>query len=323
MAKGGRKGSYTRPPTRVSPRKRDHSDDQDETLSESESQNPPKRSNQNREPEDPERVSKILDLKSKIGDQRVKIRDQKTKIQDLENTIASGASENQDLRLAIQELKKKSKNKSGVALNEGFLNIVENRSRSTVWRGKKFIAGENELDLIMHKILKSCDHGRDALDGLEGDALDAMVRSYSLTYGQIINDTINGKRSQVQTSIWKVVKARKLAGKRVPKPSTMLQIIRRKGLRYTIEEGKTEPTRENKEEVDSNREVFDWYSDELIGKVVPYADWGPAQKYHGHLSTYGPPDKEGEVYVPANAEGFVQLMMENCDTKWKYTLQEK
>ncbi len=68
----------------------------------------------------------------------------------------------------------------------------------------------------------------------------------------------------------------------------MLRIIRRKGLDYRIEEGKDAPSAANKKQVDSNREVFDWYSNKLVQKVVGHASWGPNQKHSDQLSTCSP-----------------------------------
>ena len=238
------------------------------------------------------------------------------KIQELKDYI-------EELLEEIEGLKRSNRKRQvGVPVNKGIKLVVKTYTNNTVWHYYKFIADEEELDEIMENILLSCEDGVKILAEYDGDDKKgeraALIRSYSLTYGPDICKSINGKRSSTQSALYDCVMTRRNEHKkRVPKPDVFLKIIRRKGLQYKIEEGETEPTPENKRAVDSNREVFDWYVDELLPKVVGFSNWGPNQKFHGKVSSYTLPNSE-ELYVPKNAEAFIMLIMENCEKKWDY-----
>jgi hypothetical protein len=209
----------------------------------------------------------------------------------------------------------------GVPVNEGFLLVVDKHTRGPVWQKNKFIANDKELDKVMKKLMLNTDHGRKALDGLSDVEQKAFVRSYSLTYGKLkINPLINNRRSTTQTALCKAFLKRTKEGKRIPTPATLLQIIRRKGLNYIIEDGNEGPTAGNKLMVDTNRDIYDWYVYVLVGKVCGQNYWG-SHKFHGPLSTWAPPEDPSTPYVSAGSEAFVQLMYENCEVKWSYQMR--
>ena len=180
----------------------------------------------------------------------------------------------------------------------------------------------------MEFVLQSCEDGRKILVKVAGDGKEAekkaLLRSYSLTYGDDTCKTINQKRSSCQHEIYEAVMERRTGEKRgrVPPPANFLKIIKRKGLSYTTVEGAEGPTAENIAAVDSNREVFDWYVDELLPKLVAFANWGPNQKFHGHVSTHTHPGDDA-LCVPVNAEAFFMLILENCQVKWDYCARQK
>ena len=82
----------------------------------------------------------------------------------------------------------------------------------------------------MELILLSTESTAMILEGLSDDKKKDTIRSYSLTYGQKICDTINSKRSNYQTEIWGEVLKRHVADQRIPTVTNMLSILRRKGL---------------------------------------------------------------------------------------------
>lgn len=229
------------------------------------------------------------------------------------------------LEVMIENLKRQQKRKQvGVPENKALKLVVKTYTTSHVWTWYKFIADEDELDEIMERILLSCEDGVKILSKVDGadkqEARKELLRSYSLTYGPDICKAINGKRSTTQSALYKAVMDRLKEKKRVPKPKTFLKIIRRKGLQYRTEEGADGPTPDVIEVVDSNREVFDWYVDQLLPKVVGFCNWGPNQKFHGHVSTYTQPDSD-ELYIHKNAEAYIQLIIENCEVKWDYCIR--
>jgi hypothetical protein len=180
----------------------------------------------------------------------------------------------------------------------------------------------------MEFVLNSCEDGQKILAKVAGDdkveRKKALLRSYSLTYGNDICKAINQKRSSAQSAIYEAVMLRQTGENRgrVPLPGNFLKIIRRKGLSYKTLEGADGPTAENIAAVDSNRETFDWCADDLVPKLVSCANWGPNQKYYGHLSTYTHNGDE-ELCVPVNAEAFFMLILENCEIKWNYCVRQK
>lgn len=255
----------------------------------------------------------------------------KKELEDRSKSNRALRSENHDLRSEVTKLNgiivelrdensnlKKTKVRGGVPLNADFKHIVEKLSRTYVWKEHKFIANQEQLDKVMLKVMMKTDHGREALKGQTKEEKQATSHSYALTYGKFICPIINGRRSTVQQQLQKAFIARAKEGSYIPPPAKFLQIIRRKGLNYKIKDGETEPTPENKTEVDRNRDVFDWYSDVLVPKAVGISNWGPNQKYHGHLATYAPPDDPDHPYVNAGGEAFVPTCYENCGVKWPY-----
>jgi hypothetical protein len=174
-----------------------------------------------------------------------------------------------DLEVIVANLKRQQKKKLvGVPENTALKLVVKTYTTSHVWTWYKFIADEDELDEIMERILLSCEDGVKILSKVDGadkqEARKELLRSYSLTYGPDICKAINGKRSTTQSALFKAVMDRIKEGKRVPRQTVFLKIIRRKGLQYRTEEGAEGPTPDNIEVVDSNREVFDWYVDQLL-----------------------------------------------------------
>jgi hypothetical protein len=265
---------------------------------------------------------RIARLNSRLLDKNIKITNFRHKVDDLRSEKRTLGDKVAMLVAKINDMEKAALNVPlGVPVNEGFNFVVDSRTRGPVWQKTKFIANDKEMDKIMKKLMLGTDHGRDALDGLSEVEQNTLVRSYSLTYGKLkINPLINNRRSVTQTALSKAFMKRTKAGMRIPTPKTLLQIIKRKGLRYTIEEGKTEPTPANKAMVLANREIFDWYAGTLVGKVCGQQYWG-TQKFHGHLSTWAPPENPTVPYVSAGSEAFVQLMYENCEVKWSYQMR--
>jgi hypothetical protein len=301
-------------PTRTSPRgKRDsdlisHSEDD-------ESDEPPTKRKKNAK-------EQIQDLESKMLAKQTKIQDFRDQIRKLK--IENKELNDRDTMLVdrIQELEQGALTAPlGVPKNEGYVLVVDKKAKGPVWHKNKFIADEDELDMVMKNLMLSTDHGTQVLDGLSDVDQKQLVRSYSLTYGYPMLKTINGRRSTTQSAIQKAVMKRGRSGKRIPTVATLLQIIRRKGLNYVIEDGDEGPTPENKTMVDGNREIFDWYVDELLVKVCGISMWGPNQKFYGNVSTWAPPGDPENPYISANSEAFVQLMFENCEVKWSYMLR--
>ena len=321
------------------PKKRNRKTDESEEDSE-EDENELKERNKELE-------KRITDKKATIKKHATMIQELKTRNQDLatQNNELTAQNEelttqneeletrNQDLTIRNDDLERqKTVAKVGVLEDKAIMLLVKEQTGKQIWKRYKFIAGEDELDVIMEEILLSTPHTANILVDLEGDERTSTLRSYFLTYGQKICDIINSKRSASQTDICKELLKRQAKGGRIPPVGNMLYIIRRKGLDYrTFELEGDEPNEEeeakikkNRLAVDSNCEVFDWYSNRLVAKTVGHASWGPNQKHFGHLSTYSPGGST-EPYVPANAEAFVVLLWENAEEKWKYMMrcQEK
>jgi hypothetical protein len=266
--------------------------------------------------------NKIKHMRGVIKD----LKSEKLKLKEFGDRLESDKVELKErsdrLEVRVVELEEAALNPPlGVAENEGFRPLVQAATKGFIWNRNQFIANPSEMDRIMLQIMLSTVYGRELLEGLSEQEKKKLVTSHALTYGKkYINPMINQKRSVTQTALWKAVAKRTAAGKKIPSTATMLQIIRRKGLEYIIHEENTEPTPENIRQVDEWREIFDWYVGDLVSKVTGTKNWGD-QKFHGHISTYAPPDDKTTPYVSAGAEAFVQLMFENCDIKWGYMIR--
>jgi hypothetical protein len=302
-------------------------DDDDDDSTESEPEEPEKKKRKTTKSKEEGKEGKddpqviIEKLTTKLGTKNATIKDLQLKIANLHVTIEDRNTTIEELELKNATLvKQKGTKQLGVPLNKAIKLLVNEEAKGFIWKRFKFIADDAELDKIMEMILMKHDHTAAIITGLTDDDKAATIRNYSLTYGPGICDTINSKRSTTQSAICDVVLGRKKTGKRIPSVANLLLIIRRKGLAYSIKEGESEPTDENKKLVDSNRDIFDWYVDKLVPKVVGFASWGPNQKHYGNLSTFAP-GGETEPYVPANAEAFIQLLFENAETKWKYLMR--
>ena len=168
---------------------------------------------------------------TEIKELKVKIVDYKTAIKQKVLVIEQLTARNVVLTTRNEVLERyKTEEKVGVPLNKSIMHMVAKASGSFVWKKWKFIATEDELDVVMEDVMMSTVETAEILEGLSDVEKKSMLRSYSLTYGRKICDTINAKRSTTQTEICTEVMKRHAADKRVPTVTNMLSIIRRKAL---------------------------------------------------------------------------------------------
>jgi hypothetical protein len=305
-------------PSKAKSKRSDDSDD-DSDVDRRPKKRPKCKSENEDEDEEDDKDVIIKDLKAKLETKSEKIETKNARIVQLKATIKDHLAVIEELHERNEDLERqKEEQQVGVVKNAAIVLLVAKQTKTLIWYRHKFIADNDELDGIMEAILLSTPATAKLVQGLDDDEKKVLLRSYSVTYGYQICRIINDKRSSVQTAVCDAVMLRRKEGGRIPTVGNMLQFIRRKNLDYSIEEGETEPSASNVAMVESNLEVFDWYSNKLVGKVVGYSSWGPNQKHFGHLSTYAPAGADQDVYVPANAEAFIQLLFENAEQKWLY-----
>jgi hypothetical protein len=202
------------------------------------------------------------------------------------------SEENAKLRQQLEARVSKSK-AMVMRESEGEKERISKVVNTELWRVMKFINCKEDEDDAIEFTYK-------ALYDTEPLDLDKMY-SWGETYKKYIRECLYGKRnyvaSQIKVCAWKLFEAQE----NLPTVEQVQKCINR-----TIN---VEDERE--------MEIFKWYWECLLPRVVGAVEWGPSVRLYNMISTYYiPHDAKGRLLITPSNEAMILILWENSFAKW-------
>ena len=199
--------------------------------------------------------------------------------------------------------------------------------KTEIWRETKFLGNEDELDRVCKEIMVSMPQFSAMVS--EDDAeMDENIAAFCDIYGNEICKAINTRRSIVQGALGKAYTKRFLAGKPMPTPAQIKNIVLRKGLVLVeIPEGtqgeELASLQAINKEVEENRDFFEWYWECLLPCIGGKHCWGYSVRNYTTISHGKFPDDPEKKYVTSSDEALVVILFENCGQRFPFSAQLK
>ena len=223
----------------------------------------------------------------------------------LKKELEEAMAENQTLASELQSVKKrKGRSGSRVAVTTEMTKKFTEVTKHVVWKVCKFLVNDDQVFRATKIAMENIPQLQKKMVVAEKEQVEKWVEAYSEAYGSVITAALNGHRSERQGGLRTAYLERAKDGKKLPNPSELLQIVKRKDI--------------DPKEHPENWELFLWYWEVLLTKVVGSKRWGYSQKYYGRISDHAPPDKPNDPYISASDEAMVVLLWENCGQRFPY-----
>lgn len=220
-----------------------------------------------------------------------------------------------------------------VKLRTGEAAQVEAFAKSIVWKERVFINNEADRDEVFAQMLRDTDLGDYySFKDLSKEEQEPIVRAFATTYEKQLTRTLNEKRSTLGTQVRDAIKKRLDEGKPWPlrkhegdeqllDTKRLRQIVLRKVLQIPSDADVEKEAKEKKiseQEVRDyyveNQQIFDFWWEILVPKTAGNTNWGASKRYHGLLSTFGPP--ECKPFVSSAHEAMTYIAILNGWYSW-------
>ena len=215
-----------------------------------------------------------------------------------------------------------------VLSNTGLKKHIKDLVKLEVWRTRKFVNNEDQIEEICEELLEISEMLKPLLDDPKNKK--AYIKSLAQNYGQTICSAINERRTNIQSALQKAYTKRFLEGHPMPTHKELKDVILRRGLDYIdIErkEGETDEQHAKKlalaQANERNRDFFIWYWLELLPTGAAKGKWSRKIRFYGTITDHAPLDSPDDKYITTSDESLIVLMFENCSKRFPYVAKCK
>ena len=249
--------------------------------------------------------------KKSIKDLEADKEDLEGQLQAKDDTISNLNQQNRDLFHQVAEGKKRSKSTSAtqpllLKKEDPIMEEIKQVTQKELWRHCKFVQSDKQKRAVTKFVM--------AKMGLLNSMTDQDQENWIHTYKDVPNAALNAKRSYAQSEMKKKafewIKAKKDAGVDVDDRLPTVEMILKCALRQV--------------ETDEEKEVFEWYWEDLLAAVVGVADWGPNTRHYTTITQaqvriedlHKTKSSDPETLITRSHEAFVVVLYDNCYGKW-------
>ena len=228
-----------------------------------------------------------------------------------------------------------------------------------IWRDVKFLSTDEETKDVCRLLIERMSQFS-ALDDQNPAVKDVNVQNFHAMYGGTVLSAVNSRRTDVTSALKKAYEKRFCAGKQMPSVAQLTMIILRQAdmkkkplpqdaqeiineiqdaqddtsratFRSLLSRGHSEIlNREDvaaildyNDEVELNREFFEWYWNCLLPPVASKSRWGAAMRKHTTIIDGVFCQDKTKKLITDSDEAFVLIVYENCDKRFPYTARCK
>jgi len=223
-----------------------------------------------------------------------------------------------------------------------------------IWRDVKFLSTDGEtMDVCKLLIQKMPQFS--GLKTSNPDLFQVNVKNFHELYGGTVLAAVNSRRTDVTSALKKAYEKRYCAGKIMPKPKELQDVILRRAPMTKVPvaphpdmpdfeamslntaeadavsmaisdwNGMAEQKQaiEHNCRVERNREFFKWYWTCLLPPVASKNRWGPAFRKNFTITGGCYRNQPEKKLITDSDEAFVLIVYENCDKRFPYTAECK
>ena len=273
-----------------------------------------------------EQELKIAALEMKLAGSQKKlanVADSQGSLTDSQASIPSVVSSEQD-----KKRKSPTISSAVVLSNAGLKKHIKEIVKSHIWRTRKFVNNQDQVEDICGELLEISDQLKPLLEDRKNRK--AYVKSLAQNYGRVICSTINETRTNIQSALQKAYIKRYCSGEFMPTYKELRSVVLRRDLDYIDterKEGETDKEYDEKLEQakknERNREIFIWYWLELLPAGSTKGKWTRKNRFFGTITDHAPLDNPDDKYITTSDETLIVLMFENCSKRYPYVAECK